>query len=85
MIRASPDAQSTVSELVERLRLTQSTITELVQRAEEAGLLRRRQSPTDGRVIHLSLTEEGEARLAGAVGELGPERDRLLTMLHRDA
>jgi DNA-binding MarR family transcriptional regulator len=84
MIRASPDAQSTVSELVERLQLTQSTITELVQRAEDNGLLRRRQSPADGRVVHLSLTEEGETRLAGAVAELGPERDRLLTMLHRD-
>jgi DNA-binding MarR family transcriptional regulator len=84
MISASEGGRSTVSELVERLQLTQSTVTELVQRAEESGLLRRQQSSADGRVVHLSLTEEGETRLAGAVAELGPERDRLLTMLHRD-
>ncbi len=83
MIRASEGEQSTVSELVERLQLTQSTVTELVQRAEEGGLLGRRQSSDDGRVVHLSLTEDGERRLAGAVGELGPERERLLAILHR--
>ena len=85
MIRASPEARSTVSELVERLQLTQSTVTELVQRAEENGLLQRRPSKADGRVVHLSLTEEGERRLAGAVEELGPERDRLLRMLHPES
>ena len=84
MISASEGGRSTVSELVERLQLTQSTVTELVQRAEESGLLRRQQSPADGRVIHLSLTDEGASRLAAAVAELGPERDRLLQMLHRD-
>jgi DNA-binding MarR family transcriptional regulator len=85
MIKASAGEHSTVSELVERLQLTQSTVTELVQRAEEGGLLRRRQSAEDGRVIYLSLTEDGERRLAGAVAELGPERDRLLGILHRES
>lgn len=83
MIRASEGRHSTVSELVELLRLTQSTVTELVQRAEDSGLLRRRQSPEDGRVVHLSLTDEGEERLQGAVAALGPERARLLAILHR--
>lgn len=82
MVKASQGEQSTVSELVERLQLTQSTVTELVQRAEEGGLLQRRQSAEDGRVVHLSLTETGEHRLAGAIAELGPERDRLLGILH---
>ncbi len=81
MIRASDRARSTVSELVELLQLTQSTVTELVQRAEDAGLLQRQQSPDDGRVVHLSLTEEGERRVQASVSELGPERARLLALL----
>ena len=85
MIRASEGGHSTVSELVTLLQLTQSTVTELVQRAEDAGLLQRRQSPQDGRVVHLSLTEEGERRVGGAVVELGPERTRLLSILHERA
>ncbi|HET8605392.1 MAG TPA: MarR family transcriptional regulator [Gaiellaceae bacterium] len=81
MIRASEGEQSTVSELVDLLQLTQSTVTELVQRAEDAGLLARRQSQQDGRVVHLTLTEEGASRLEQAVAELGPERERLLALV----
>jgi DNA-binding MarR family transcriptional regulator len=83
LIRASNGRRSTVSELVELLQLTQSTVTELVQRAEEGGLLQRRQSPDDGRIVHLTLTDEGARRLAGALAELGPERARLFTTLQR--
>src|SRR3954453_10633280 len=63
MIKGAPGGseQSTVTELAERLQLAQSTVTELVRRAEEAGLLEREQSPTDARVAHLRLSEEGEA------------------------
>jgi len=83
MIRASPGEQSTVSDLVGLLQLTQSTVTELVQRAEEGGLIRRRQSAADGRVVHLSLTDEGAHRVAEAVAALGPERAQLLDTLER--
>jgi DNA-binding MarR family transcriptional regulator len=85
MIKASPEETSTVSELVELLQLTQSTVTELVQRAEEGGLLQRRQSASDGRVVHLSLTPGAQERLQQAVGELGPERERLLALIHHSA
>ena len=79
MIKASEETPdpATISQLVERLALTQSTVTELVQRAEEAGLVTRRPSPDDGRVAHLSLTPVGAKRLDGAFQELGPERTRL--------
>ena len=41
MIKTTPRAgRSTVTELAERMQLTQSTITELVTRAETAGLVR---------------------------------------------
>jgi DNA-binding MarR family transcriptional regulator len=83
MIKASEEGtrHSTVSDLVTRLALTQSTVTELVQRAEESGLVSRRPSPVDGRVTYLSLTPVGAERLAAAFDELGPEREQLLTTL----
>jgi DNA-binding MarR family transcriptional regulator len=83
LIKASAQSRSTVSELVELLRLTQSTVTELVQRAEEAGLLGRQQSSVDGRIVHLTLTGEGEQRLSASLSELGVERARLLDTLQR--
>ena len=79
MIKGAPDGsqQSTVTALAERLRLAQSTVTELVRRAEEAGLLERKASRSDGRVAHLRLSAEGERRLGQAVRNLAQERDEL--------
>jgi DNA-binding MarR family transcriptional regulator len=79
MIKGAPDGseRSTVTALSERLRLAQSTVTELVRRAEEAGLLDRAASESDGRVAHLRLTDEGERRLNNAVRNLAEERDAL--------
>lgn len=83
MIKGAGDGseRSTVSELCERLELAQSTVTELVQRAEEAGLIRRDASERDGRVAHLLLTEEGEARFKAAFLEVRKERERLVALL----
>jgi len=83
MIGAKQDEpeQATITDLVDRLALTQSTVTELVQRAEEAGLVKRRPSETDGRVTYLLLTPVGSDRLRAAWEEHGPERDRLLEAL----
>jgi DNA-binding MarR family transcriptional regulator len=79
MIKGAPNGseRSTVTELSQRLQLAQSTVTELVRRAETVGLIRREPSAKDGRVAYLSLSEEGERRLAGAVADLGPEHRRL--------
>ena len=76
-IAAAPEGRTTVSELVAKLALTQSAVTELVQRAEQAGLVRRAGSRQDARVVHLSLTPEGERRLARVHDTLGPERAEL--------
>ena len=83
MIKGAPGGaeRSTVSELCERLQLAQSTVTELVQRAEEAGLVRRTPARDDGRVAHLTLTAEGERRLAAVHEELRPERQALANLL----
>lgn len=85
MIKTTPGSRSTVTELAERMQLTQSTITELVTRAETAGLVQREQSDEDARVFWLGLTPAGEERLARAVARNGRERDRLIELIHRDA
>ena len=79
MIKGARDGseRSTVTELAERLQLAQSTVTELVRRAEEAGLLDRAPSRSDGRVAYLRLSAEGERRLTRAVRNLAEERDEL--------
>jgi len=76
-IAGAPEGRTTVSELVNALALTQSAVTELVQRAEAAGLVKRASSRDDGRVVILSLTSEGETKLAGVHHALGPERAQL--------
>jgi DNA-binding MarR family transcriptional regulator len=82
-IAGSDDKQTTVSELVEKLSLTQSAVTELVQRAELAGLVDRQASPSDGRVAHLRLTELGFESLERVHSSLGPERAQLRRMIDR--
>jgi len=83
MVRGAPDGTqtATITDLVERLALTQSTVTELVQRAEDAGLLEREPSPVDGRVFYLRLTANGKRLLAASVAEHGPEREALLELI----
>lgn len=69
--------RATISELGKRLQLAQSTVTELVNRAAQAGLVRRRTSADDGRVVYVELTEEGDRRFAEAFRALGGERGAL--------
>jgi len=87
MIRGAPDGsqQATVSELASRLALAQSTVTELIDRSEAAGLVARSASETDGRVVYVRLTQEGERRLAPAVKGLRAERAALREVLSTDA
>lgn len=80
-IAAAQDGTATITDLVDRLVLTQSTVTELVQRAEQAGLVQRRPAPHDARVVHLSLSERGESCLNAIHSTLKGERLRLRQML----
>jgi DNA-binding MarR family transcriptional regulator len=87
MIKGAADGseRSTVTELAERMQLTQSTVTELVARAEEAGLVRRRQSDADARVFWLELTVDGRERVRRVMVRHGPERRQLGELLQRAA
>lgn len=80
-IAGAADSRTTVTELVEKLALTQSAVTELVQRAEQCGLVSRAGSVEDGRVVHLSLTRKGEAKLAQVHDALGRERAELRRLI----
>ena len=66
MIQSAEDGRSTVTELADRMQLTQSTVTELVTRAESGRPGQRSQSEDDARVFWLELTEEG--RVAPGAG-----------------
>ena len=69
--------RATISELGQRLHLAQSTVTELVDRAADVGLVRRRASQNDGRVVYVELTDEGDRRFAEAFKALAGERRAL--------
>jgi DNA-binding MarR family transcriptional regulator len=79
LIKGAPDGseQATVGDLGERLQLAQSTVTELICRAEEAGLVERRQSSDDARATEVRLTDEGERRLAAVFTSHEEERRQL--------
>jgi DNA-binding MarR family transcriptional regulator len=81
MIKGAPsgDQRITFTELADRLQLERNTVTELCARAERIGLIRRKPSQTDQRVVYLHLTKEGERRLQGALHESDELRRDLAT------
>ena len=78
-IKGAPDLseQTTVTALADRLQLAQSSVTELVSRAGQAGLLERKPSSADARVVHLRLSLRGEKVFARAFRSLRSEREAL--------
>ena len=83
LIKGAPDGseRATVTDLAARMQLAQNTVTDLVRRAEAAGLLRREASADDGRSSFLSLSREGERRLARTVAGLRTDRSRLAALV----
>ena len=84
---------ATVGEICARLRLDTGTLTPLLKKLEARGLLGRRRSAADERVVTVFLTEAGEALRAQAVNvpaqvgsclPLSPEEAaQLYTLLYR--
>ena len=50
--------------LAAREGVTQPAMTQLISRLEDAGLVRRESHPDDGRVVLVTITDEGRATLA---------------------
>jgi DNA-binding MarR family transcriptional regulator len=57
------EAAPTIGEVSEYLVLRHHSAVELVDRAAEAGLVRRRRNEDDHRIVHLLLTPLGERRV----------------------
>jgi DNA-binding MarR family transcriptional regulator len=73
-----PDREwATVRELADLIQLRHHSMVELVDRAQKQGLVQREADPTDGRVVRVSLTVEGE-RILGRLSAL--HRDELRRM-----
>jgi DNA-binding MarR family transcriptional regulator len=71
-------------ELARHLGLDKSSVTGLVDRAERRGLVRRVPAPHDGRVIHVSMSEQGHELARACTAEVG-HRIRALTSVLTDA
>ena len=70
----------TIGDVAECLLIRHHSAVELINRAESAGLVRRRRDLDDQRVVRLSLTRAGATKLErisranlGELGRLGPE------------
>jgi DNA-binding MarR family transcriptional regulator len=77
-IEASPERESTVGELTEKLQLGQTAVTEIVKRAVATGLIERRRSEEDARVSLLRLTPEGSRRMYAVFDALEADRAAFL-------
>ncbi|NMR20110.1 MarR family winged helix-turn-helix transcriptional regulator [Cellulomonas fimi] len=56
-----PESEPTVRDVARRLDVTHSTASRLVTRAEQAGMVRRRRSPTNRRETLVEATDDGHA------------------------
>lgn len=70
----------TIGDVAKYLLIKHHSAVELVDRAEQAGLVKRKQDPGDQRVVRLFLTRSGASKLErisranlAEVGRLGPE------------
>lgn len=70
-VKGAPDGseRATMTELKDRMKLSPNTVSDLVSRAEDAGLVVRTPAKHDLRVVHVTLTPEGERLLLGAVSD----------------
>ncbi|THF76411.1 MarR family winged helix-turn-helix transcriptional regulator [Cohnella fermenti] len=64
------DRELTMLQLAQYLGLDKSSITGLISRAERRGLVERRSSRSDRRVIHVKVTPEGHQLIRVVSGEI---------------
>lgn len=77
--------QPTVTSLCAQMHMNATACAELVNRAVEAGLLSKCQSSEDRREFYLSLTLDGQHRLAATMDALSADRGQFLETLRRIA
>ena len=67
------EVNPSTSTLARHLVVSQATVTRIIDRLERAELVRRDKSTTDKRVVNVSLTDEGRAKLNAAPEPLQAE------------
>lgn len=72
------DGPMTMGGLAETLDVSQASATGIVDRMEQRGLVERRRTDEDRRVVHVALTDEGRRLIAGMAAE---RREHLAAML----
>lgn len=70
VVRGHPGPNGpTIGQAAEQLHIRHHSAVELAQRAETAGLLRRRRDPDDHRQVHLTLTDHARRQLESLTRE----------------
>jgi DNA-binding MarR family transcriptional regulator len=67
------EGRPSTSLLARSIAVSQATMTRIIDRLERAGLVRREKSSTDKRVVNISLTDAGTAKLESAPEPLQEE------------
>ena len=78
------DRPLTPAELMRSSMITSGAVTQRVDRLAARGLVARTPSPTDGRVVHVSLTEEGRALIDRALPDHVANEHRILAALDEE-
>ncbi len=78
------DRPLTPAELMRSSMITSGAVTQRVDRLAARGLVARTPSPTDGRVVHVSLTEEGRALIDRALPDHVANEHRILAALNTE-
>ncbi len=68
---------ATVSTISRELLMPQTTVTDLVARAADAGLITKDGDSKDARIVRITITDEGDRRLACAIRSLAGDRANL--------
>lgn len=65
ILAALGDRPQSITELADREGLAQPSVTQIVKRLETLGFVRRERDPDDGRVVEITITEQGHAEFLG--------------------
>ncbi|MFF1481577.1 MarR family winged helix-turn-helix transcriptional regulator [Streptomyces sp. NPDC058301] len=82
--RSAPPHLLTPAELMRSAMVTSGAVSQRLDRLEARGLVTRSPSPTDGRVVQVALTAEGQALVDRALPDHLATEERLLAALGPD-
>jgi DNA-binding MarR family transcriptional regulator len=79
--RSDPPHRLTPAQLMQASMVTSGAVSQRLDRLQAAGLVSRTPSPTDGRVVHVALTEAGRALVDETLPDHLATEQRLLAAL----